>query len=288
VLLFLATTTISAFVIKDLVQQPYNIPLIVPSNNINNNNRISRCKSLFFSLNHLSITSSYTLCWYLKSMFNDNNDIDNNEVLQIQTEQPLPSSTTKTAQSDDNMLFYSDVLPQPNPSYNAIHVVQACMETIVQNQQYDPNIGLQVCYNFSNDRCRSAIGADIQEFYLYAQNPIFQHITYCRSYNIISIGPIISGTNHRGAMQTILIDVLSSKSNNNSNRNMKPSSTTSSSSLNTKTSSNNNTPQSQQQQQEEKYYRFLWTLQQERRPPYQNCWFIHEVLYTKNAYHHTI
>jgi hypothetical protein len=33
---------------------------------------------------------------------------------------------------------------------------------------------------------------------------------------------------------------------------------------------------------------FLWTLQQERRPPLQGCWIIHEVLYVKNAYAQTI
>jgi hypothetical protein len=32
----------------------------------------------------------------------------------------------------------------------------------------------------------------------------------------------------------------------------------------------------------------LWTLQQERRPPRQGCWLIHEVLYVKNAFELTL
>jgi hypothetical protein len=30
--------------------------------------------------------------------------------------------------------------------------------------------------------------------------------------------------------------------------------------------------------------RFLWTMQRERRPPRQNCWAIHEVVYVRNAF----
>lgn len=33
---------------------------------------------------------------------------------------------------------------------------------------------------------------------------------------------------------------------------------------------------------------FLWTLQQERRPPRQGCWIIHEVIYVKNAFQLTL
>jgi len=29
---------------------------------------------------------------------------------------------------------------------------------------------------------------------------------------------------------------------------------------------------------------FLWTMQQERRPPRQGCWLIHEVMYVNNAF----
>ena len=33
--------------------------------------------------------------------------------------------------------------------------------------------------------------------------------------------------------------------------------------------------------------RYLWTLQKERRPPRQDCWLVHEVLFTKNAFQQT-
>jgi hypothetical protein len=185
--------------------------------------------------------------------------------------------------SVENM--YSDLLPNPNPTFQAIDVVTACMDTFVQNQ-YDTKIGLDVCYAFSNDRCRAAIGSNINEFYQYATNPTFAYLTSCISYSIISTGPIINGTAHRGSMQTVLMEVIPSiittsmtttipktrkllSSTININDDM--------SSLAQKVPATSSTGR-----------RFLWTLQQERRPPLQNCWMIHEVLYTKNAFQQTM
>lgn len=191
---------------------------------------------------------------------------------------------------------FSDLLPNPNPDFRAVDVVTACMDTFVENR-HDNTIGLDVCFAFSNDRCRAAIGGNINEFYQYAINPTFTYLTSCVSYSIISIGPIINGTAHRGSMQTILMEVI-------------PSITTTSMTLSTSSpyQSKANTAAtalstSKRKALSGKDYttvlgpnaaaltpprRFLWTLQQERRPPLQNCWMIHEVLYTKNAYQQTM
>jgi hypothetical protein len=159
--------------------------------------------------------------------------------------------------------YYPDFLPHPDPSLSAVDVVSACMNTFLDEQA---EAGLEVCFHFSSDRCRAATGGSLSEFSSYAQNPTFQYLTtHCKSWQLVSVGPIIPGTPHRGSMQTVLIEVynnrLASKESSNA-------------ALVSKTAPNNR--------------RFLWTLQQERRPPLQGCWMIHEVLYTKNAWQQTL
>ena len=180
--------------------------------------------------------------------------------------------------------IYSDLLPNPNPTFQAIDVVHACMDTFIENR-HDSKVGLDVCFAFSNDRCRAAIGGNINEFYQYATNPTFTYLTSCVSYRIISMGPIIQGTTHRGSMQTVLIDVIPSITTSMIQPSSKPSQQYPSKTNTKQQSSNqnsscNNTPAPPR--------RFLWTLQQERRPPLQHCWMIHEVLYTKNAFQQTL
>jgi hypothetical protein len=189
--------------------------------------------------------------------------------------------------SIENM--YSDLLPNPNPTFQAIDVVTACMDTFVRNR-HDTKIGLDVCFAFSNDRCRAATGGNINEFYQYATNPTFAYLTSCVSYNIVSIGPIINRTAHRGSMQTVLLEVLPSITTSMTTVIQaipRPRSPPATPNVKYSTGMETNdvvpwdpnapTPR-----------RFLWTLQQERRPPLQNCWMIHEVLYTKNAFQQTM
>jgi len=112
-------------------------------------------------------------------------------------------------------------------------------------------VGLEVSFNFSSDRCRSAYGGSLQGFISYAANPTFGCMVNCREWSILSIGPEIAGTQVRGAMKTVLILV--------------------------QPSSDKIAPR-----------RFLWTLQKERRPPRQGCWLVHECLFVDNAYDMTL
>ena len=226
---------------------------------------------------------------------------------------PKNDFTTKSehlkfrAVSMENM--YSDLLPNPNPTFQALDVVTACMDTLVQNR-HDTKIGLDVCFAFSNDRCRAAIGGNINEFYQYATNPTFAYLTSSVSYRIVSIGPIINGTAHRGSMQTVLMEVIPSITTSMKTTTIRTiravpssSSAAASPSLPPPPSPNvkdaainrlsidatdNNTSLDQKTTPTSTPRRFLWTLQQERRPPLQNCWMIHEVLYTKNAFQQTM
>lgn len=108
--------------------------------------------------------------------------------------------------------------------------------------------GLEVCYHFSSDRCRAAQGGSLENFRSYADNPTFGFLIECDAWKKVSTGPVIRGTQHRGSMQTVLMSA----------------------------------------QKTEDERTFLWTLQQERRPPLEGCWMVHEVLYVDNAFLQTV
>jgi hypothetical protein len=162
------------------------------------------------------------------------------------------------------MTTTADELPTPNTEYSAQDVVTMCMNHLQDNHVPIANAGLQVCFDFSSDRCRAACGGSLQDFVEYAANPVFGMLLYSDRWKILSVGPIIAGTPTRGAMQTVLIEV-------------QPATTASS----IVSSSNNN---NHVQQPPKAPQRFLWTLQQERRPPRQGFWLVHEVMFTKNAF----
>lgn len=136
----------------------------------------------------------------------------------------------------------------PDRDYDGPGVVQTCMDALMKNSEPYGNAGLEVCFNFSSDRCRAAQGGSLEKFIEFADNPTFGSMVDAKSWEIMSTGPIIAGTNTRGAMQTQLVDV---------------------------------TPGNGRKR------RFLWTLQQERRPPRQGCWLVHECIVVENAYSQT-
>jgi hypothetical protein len=166
---------------------------------------------------------------------------------------------------DDVLVEYQDFLPNPHPSLTAVDVVRACMDTLRQRK----DTGLEVCFQFSSDRCRAANGGSLDAFVSYAQNPTFGYLLNCVDYRIESIGPIIPGTMHRGSMQTVLMLAKQRKISSSSD-------------------DDDDDDENASQNDEKRSRRFLWTLQQERRPPLQGCWMIHEVLFTKNAIHQTL
>lgn len=196
-------------------------------------------------------------------------------------------------------LFLSqDDITSPNPSFDALQVATLCMNAL---RDQSPQDSLEVCFNFSSDRCRAAVGGTLEEFMAYAANPTFGKLVHCGGYKIKSVGPIIAGSVTRGAMQTIMVeiqkaltvnDAISSYTKEHKGRRpieerireqeardrgelMASSGETQQlpSSLEAETSCTSSSGT-----------HFLWTLQKERRPPRQNCWLVHEVLFVKNAF----
>jgi hypothetical protein len=174
------------------------------------------------------------------------------------------------------IIEYPDFLPNPNPVLTAVDVVAACMDTLLERK----DAGLEVCFHFSSDRCRAAIGGSLDEFAAYAHNPTFAYLINCRSWDVCSVGPIIPGTLHRGSMQTVLMVAKAASATAVASQNSEPRAIGQTDKMDKE---NNN-----KANDDDKSRRFLWTLQQERRPPLQGCWMIHEVLYTKNAWQQTL
>lgn len=170
------------------------------------------------------------------------------------TDPEFPVIPDNNAQANDDgsssfMGIDEEFVPFPHRDYTAPDVVKLCMDSLGNNNEPFKHAGLEVCWNFSSDRCRAAQGGSLDSFIQYARNPIFASMVDAREWEAVSVGPIIQGTATRGAMQTVLVNVV---------------------------------PQNGEAR------RFLWTLQQERRPPRQGCWLVWECLSVENAYSHTL
>jgi hypothetical protein len=89
----------------------------------------------------------------------------------------------------------------------------------------------------------------LERFIEFAHNPVFASMVDSEDWTVVSTGPVIAGTPTRGAMQTVLVHVSPSKGNSR---------------------------------------RFLWTLQQERRPPRAGCWLVYECIDTDQTFQQTL
>ena len=204
---------------------------------------------------------------------NSNNDNENSdEYCDFDTPGRIPTPTRSTPDDINNENCIE--LPIPNTDWTPVQVVQTCMNYLQTNNEPYTDSGLEVCYNFSSDSCRMANGGSFESFLLKANNPVFQTLVNCQSYQILNIGPEIQGTQTRGTMQTVLINVIPKTiiyppklnswgeviitkdiEDDEANRN------------------NNNNER-----------RFLWTLMKERRPPRQGYFLVHECIACDNAY----
>ncbi len=142
-------------------------------------------------------------------------------------------------------------LPTSNQDITPEELVTLSMNSLMDNDTPKRNAGLEVCFNFSSDSCRASNGGSLEAFIQYGEHcPVFQYMVNCLNWKTLSVGPEIPGTNTRGAMKTMLVEV---------------------------------TPR------DDKGYglvekRFIWTLMKERRPPRQGCWLVHECISVDNAF----
>jgi hypothetical protein len=158
-------------------------------------------------------------------------------------EASLTASTSAFSGLDEHFVAF------PNRVYEGTEIVDLCMNALLNNEEPYANAGLEVCWNFSSDRCRAAQGSSFESFIRFSQNPVFGSMVNAQSWSVKSTGPIIPGTQTRGPMQTVLTEVIPAKGRTRE---------------------------------------FLWTLQRERRPPRQDCWLIHECIFKDAAYQQTL
>lgn len=157
--------------------------------------------------------------------------------------QSIPTYYQELMPSD--MIDRSPLLPSPHAILTARDVATTCMDALLQNDRPRENSGLQVCFDFSSDRCRASLGGSLEEFIAYANNPTFGSMTNAEEYAVLGVGPVIAASMTRGAMQTVLVKVVPAKGKDRT---------------------------------------FLWTMQQERRPPRQGLWLVHECICVENAF----
>lgn len=117
------------------------------------------------------------------------------------------------------------------------------------------------------------MGGSLEKFTQYATNPVFGYLINCQTYQILRVGPIINGTATRGAMQTVLMEARDAAATTSGDK---------------KDYDKDDDDDDDDEEENHGGRKFLWTLQKERRPPRQDCWIIHEVLYVKNAFQQTL
>mmetsp|Transcript_21229 Transcript_21229/g.42517 ORF Transcript_21229/g.42517 Transcript_21229/m.42517 type:complete len:231 (+) Transcript_21229:63-755(+) len=146
-------------------------------------------------------------------------------------------------------------LPGPKLDLSPLDVVSTVMESLRNVNEPYPNAGLEVNFDFSSDRCRASVGGDLKAFVAYARNPTFSAMIGKSKVWSLSgkepVGNIIPGTNTRGDMVTVLVEVRAHPETTDLRH-------------------------------------FLWTLQKERRPPRQGMWLIHECIYVENIFEKTL
>ena len=142
------------------------------------------------------------------------------------------------------------------------------MNALGRNDTPRPDHGLTVCFNFSSDMCRAAVGGSLEAFLQYARNPTFSQLVNHASWDG-EVGSRIPATQTRGALTTEMVTVETGDGRTK---------------------------------------KFLWTMQQpvpksnlfgaqplclrhrqqQRRPPLTGCWLVHECLAVDNAVQQTL
>lgn len=194
---------------------------------------------------------------------------------------------------------------RPLPNWSAVDVARLCMEALQQPSAhhssptstaadaYSYESALEVCFHCSSDQWQAAVGGSLEAFVRHTdQSPVFRTLVHCQDYEIVSVGPIIPALGRkRGAMQTVVMDVTQAvtvdkalrqaaahhqRRRRQQYRHPHEESPHKHEASSTAAAAAALFPTSKR--------RFLWTLQQETRPPRQDCWLVHEVLFMKNAF----
>eukprot|EP00967_Tisochrysis_lutea_P121248 scaffold199631_cov37-Tisochrysis_lutea.AAC.1 len=138
----------------------------------------------------------------------------------------------------------------PSPSLGPEEVVELCLRGL---QQPDRRSGLHLNWDFASGMMRTIHRGDFERFVTWSENsPVFGTMLGCDGFTMeMDTLQLLPGTLTRGDMAKLVVDVIPSSPM------LKPR-------------------------------KFLWTLQQERRPPLTGCWLVTQVLAIDKALELTI
>lgn len=142
----------------------------------------------------------------------------------------------------------------PSKDLEPREVVDVLMLALQHNDEPSTDSGFATCFAFADEMCRAAVAgsgghATLEDFVHYAKNPTFLTMVNCVRYDFVGDCNVIPGSQTRGALATQMVEV---ETKDNRKR------------------------------------QFLWTLQQQRRPPYQGMYLVRECLAKDRAIYKTL
>eukprot|EP00962_Isochrysis_galbana_P027598 scaffold8679_cov121-Isochrysis_galbana.AAC.8 len=138
----------------------------------------------------------------------------------------------------------------PAPSLAPERVVELCLRGL---QQQDRRAGLQLNWQFASGMIRSIHRGEFEKFVTWSENsPVFGTMLGCDGFTLeMDTLLLIPGTPTRGDMAKLVVDIIPRRATSRPRR-------------------------------------FLWTLQQERRPPLAGCWLVTQVIAIDKALELTV
>ena len=149
---------------------------------------------------------------------------------------------------------------EPSPELEPAAVVRAVCRGLQHADTPTLNAGLERLYRFSTFECRAALTArqgknSVEAFVCYAN---LYSLPRCPSLALVGGTTIIPGTQTRGALASLAVDVVEP--------------------IGFRFPSGHERPASDEMEPPVRTERYQFTLSQERRPPLAGCWLVHAVL----------
>ena len=172
----------------------------------------------------------------------------------------VPRAPSALACASDRLAALS--LPsEPDPKLEPDGVVRAICRGLQHNDTPNPNAGLSRLFNFATYECRAALtarkGKETEaRFVRYADSPALIALLGCDSFELTQPPTVIPGTQTRGALATQIVLVREARG--------------------FRYKSGHERPAEQVGTLHEENY--LFTLEQQRRPPLAGCWMVKELL----------
>lgn len=152
---------------------------------------------------------------------------------------------------------------EPSPELSPADVVTALCRGLQSNQVPTPDAGIERVYHFTTYECRAALTArkgyksGVERF---VQHAMLYSLVECRSFRLVGEPTIIAGTQTRGAMASLAVDVQYDPG------------------FRFKSGFERRAPPADADDGASEGERYLFTLQQERRPPLAGCWLVRSLM----------